>query len=135
MRTRHRVPIDTQPLLSVQEEEEQEAAEEAAADGAMWEEHLQAMWCEMSKQELEEEVKWRRDDQKALAERTSYLQAELNKKDDELTKKDNELKQKYEEILRQYQVIDRQRSYIDSLHQLTQRRRGPMQQLMQPLDQ
>ena len=88
MRTRCRARIDTQPLLSVQEEEEQEATEvAAAADGAMWEEHLQAMWGDMSKQELEEEVTWRRDDQKSLAERITYLQAELKRKDEELTKK------------------------------------------------
>ena len=130
MRTRHRVPIDAQPVLSVQEDDEQEAAEEAAADGAMWEEHLQAMWSEMSKQEIEEEVTWRRDDQKALAERITYLQAKLTMKDEELTKKDNELKKKDENVLRQYQVIDRQRSYIDSLHLLMQMRRGCTQQLM-----
>ena len=34
------------------------------------------------------------------------------------------------DILRQYKVIDRQRAYIDSLHQLMQRCRGPMQLLM-----
>ena len=69
MRTRYRVRVDAQPLLAVQEaEEEQEATEEeAAADGAMWEEHLQSMWSEMSKQKLEEEVKWRRDDQKIIS--------------------------------------------------------------------
>ena len=82
---------------------------------------------DVKKEELEEEVKWRRDDQKALAERIAYLQAELKKKDNELTKKDSELKKKEEDVLRQYQVIDRQRSCIDSLHLLMQRCRGCVQ--------
>ena len=123
MRTAMRVP-----LLAVQEAAEEEAVNEAAAaDGAMWEEHLESMWREMSKEELEEEVKWRRDDQKVLAERITFLQAEL-------AQKDKELKKKEEDVLRQFQVIDRQRSYIDSLHLLLQRCRG-VQHLMQPLDQ
>ena len=117
MRTRARESVAAQPLLAVQEAEE-EAAEDPT-DG-MWDEHLEAMWKEMSKEELEEEVKWRRSDQKAMAERITFLQAEL-------TKKGAELKTKEEDVLRQYQVIDRQRSYIDSLHLLMQRCRGCMQ--------
>ena len=76
-RTRHRVPVTAQLLPAVQE-----AGEEAAEDpmDGMWDEHLEAMWKEMSKEELEEEVKWRRSDQKAMAERITYLQAELTKK-------------------------------------------------------
>ena len=57
MRTRCRVPIAAQPLLAVQEEAEEEKAEEVT--DCMWEEHSQAMRSEMSKQELEEEVKWK----------------------------------------------------------------------------
>ena len=117
MRTRHHMPVASQLLPAVQE-----AVEEAAEDpmDGMWDEHLEAMWKEMSKEELEEEVKWRRSDQKAMAERITFLQAEL-------TKKDAELKTKVEDVLRQYQVIDRQRSYIDLLHLLMQRCRGCMQ--------
>jgi len=71
------VPVASQLLPAVQE-----AVEEAAEDpmDGMWDEHLEAMWKEMSKEELEEEVKWRRSDQKAMAERITYLQAELTKK-------------------------------------------------------
>ena len=112
MRTAMRVP-----LLAVQETEEE--APEDPADG-MWDEHLEAMWKEMTKEELEAEAKWRRDDQKLMAERITFLQAEL-------AKKETELKKKEEDVLRQYQVIDRQRSYIDSLHLLMQRCRGCMQ--------
>jgi hypothetical protein len=112
------------PLLAVQETEE-EAAEDPA-DG-MWDGHLEAMWKEMSKEELEEEAKWRRSDQKLMAERITYLQAEL-------AKKDNELNNKEEDVLRQFQVIDRQMSYIDSLHLLLQRCRG-MHQLTHAIDQ
>ena len=119
MRTAMRVP-----LLAVQETEE-EAAEDPA-DG-MWDGHLEAMWKEMSKEELEEEAKWRRSDQKLMAERITYLQAEL-------AKKDNELNNKEEDVLRQFQVIDRQMSYIDSLHLLLQRCRG-MHQLTHAIDQ
>ena len=61
---------ETQPLLTVQEAEE--AAEAAVADGAMWQEHLQAVWSQMTKHELEEEVKWRSEDQMALEERIKY---------------------------------------------------------------
>ena len=97
----------------------EEEAPEDPADG-MWDEHLAAMWKEMTKEELEEEAKWRRGDQKLMAERITFLQAEL-------AKKETELKKKEEDVLRQYQVIDRQRSYIDSLHLLMQRCRGCMQ--------
>ena len=124
MRTRVRVPVAAQPLLAVQEAEEETA--EDPTDG-MWDEQLEAMWKDMSKEELEEEVKWRRNDQKVMAERITFLQAEL-------AQKDKELKKKEEDVLRQFQVIDRQRSYIDSLHLLLQRCRG-VQHLMQPLDQ
>ena len=79
MRTRVRVPVAAQPLLAVQEEAEEGEAVEGVTDG-MWEEHLQAMWKEMSKQELAEEVKWRRNDQKVLAKRITYLHAELTRK-------------------------------------------------------
>ena len=77
MRTRHHVPVAAQLLPAVQE-----AGEEAAEDpmDGMWDEHLEAMWKDMSKEELEEEVKWRRSDQKAMAERITFLQAELTKK-------------------------------------------------------
>ena len=84
LRTRARGSVAAQPLLAVQEAEE-EAAEDPT-DG-MWDEHLEAMWKEMSKEELEEEAKWRRSDQKLMAERIAYLQAELTKKETELKKK------------------------------------------------
>ena len=53
MRTRHLMPVASQLLPAVQE-----AVEEAAEDpmDGMWDEHLEAMWKEMSKEELEEEA-------------------------------------------------------------------------------
>ena len=108
IRTWHRVRI------------QEEDVQDADADGDMWQEHMHALWSQMTKQELEEEVKWRSDDQKVLAERVKNLQAELTMKDDELKKKDEEISRRDAAILRQYKVIDRQRAYIDSLHLLMQ---------------
>ena len=82
--------------------------------------YMHALWSQMTKQELEEEVKCRSDDQKVLAERVKNLQAELKKKDNELKKKDEEISRRGTDILRQYKVIDRQRAYIDSLRLLMQ---------------
>ena len=80
----------------------------------IWQEHLHALWSQMTKEELETEVQWRTDDQMVLLETIENLKAELKKKD-------KEIKRSEEEVLRQYKVIDRQRAYIDSLHLLMQR--------------
>ena len=90
----------------------------AAAGGGIWQEHLRALWSQMTREELEAEFQWRTDDQMALLENIKNLQAELKKKDDELQQKDKDIKRSGEDILRQYKVIDRQRAYIDTLHQL-----------------
>ena len=79
----------------------------------IWQEHLHALWSQMTREELETEVKWRTDDQMVLLETIKVLQEELKQKD-------KEIKRSGEEILRQYKVIDRQRAYIDSLHLLMQ---------------
>ena len=89
------------------------------------------MCNQVANQELEEEVKWMSEDQKDLAERDKYCQAELMQKDDELKKKDEEIDMSGTDILLQYDAVNRQRAYIDSLHQLMQRCRGPMQRLME----
>ena len=73
---------------------------------AHWQGHLQSLWIDMTKEELEEEVQWRADDQMVLLETIENLKEALKKKE--------------EEVLRQYKVIDRQRAYIDSLHALMQ---------------
>ena len=73
---------------------------------AVWQGHLQSLWIDMTKEELEEEVQWRADDQMVLLETIENLKEALKKKE--------------EEVLRQYKVIDRQRAYIDSLHALMQ---------------
>jgi len=140
MRTARRVfRTDAQPLLAIQEEDAPEVleAEVLETEGEMWQEHTRSMWSQMTKQELEEEVQWRADDQQDLSNSVKYLRAEFAKKDEDIKQKDKEIKYKDEEIirsgkdiLRQFKVIDRQRLYIDSLHQLMQRCRGPMQQLM-----
>ena len=113
IRTWHRVRI------------QEEDVQDADADGDMWQEHMHALWSQMTKQELEEEVNWRSDDQKVSAERVKNLQAELTRKEDELKKKDEEISRSGTDILRQYNVIDRQRAYIDSLHQLLPLVNGP----------
>ena len=92
--------------------------EQAPQAEGIWQEHLRALWSQMTREELEAEVQWRTDDQMALLENIKNLQAELKKKDDELQQKDKEIKRSGEEILLQYKVIDRQRAYIDTLHQL-----------------
>ena len=85
MRTTHRVVrTDAQPLLAIQGEDAQEVIE---ADGEMWQEQMRAMWSQMTKQELEEEVHWRSDDQTDLAECVKYLQAELTKQDEDIKSK------------------------------------------------
>ena len=85
--------------------------EQAPQAEGIWQGHLRALWCEMSREELEEEIQWRADDQMVLLETIENLKAELKKKD-------KEIKEKEDEVLRYYKVIDRQRSYIDSLHLL-----------------
>ena len=90
----------------------------AVVGGGIWQEHLRALWSQMTREELEAEVQWRTDDQMALLEHMKSLQAELKKKDDELQQKDDDIQRSGEDILRQYKVIDRQRAYIDSLHLL-----------------
>ena len=72
----------------------------------IWQEHLHALWSQMTKAELETEVQWRTDDQMVLLETIENLKEALKKKE--------------EEVLRHYKVIDRQRAYIDSLHALMQ---------------
>ena len=83
--------------------EEEESPQPPAA---LWQGHLQSLWINMTKEELEEEVQWRADDQMVLLETIENLKEALKKKE--------------EEVLRQYKVIDRQRAYIDSLHALMQ---------------
>ena len=85
--------------------------EQAPQAEGIWQEHLRALWSQMTREELETEIQWRTDDQMVLLETIENLKAELKKRD-------NEIKRSGEEILRQYKVIDRQRSYIDSLHLL-----------------
>ena len=91
--------------------EEEGASRQPAA---VWQGHLQSLWIDMTKEELEEEVQWRADDQMVLLETIENLKAELKKKD-------KEIKEKEDEVLRYYKVVDRQRAYIDSLHELIQR--------------
>ena len=83
--------------------EEEGASRQPAA---VYHGHVQSLWIDMTKEELEEEVQWRADDQMVLLETIENLKEALKKKE--------------EEVLRQYKVIDRQRAYIDSLHALMQ---------------
>ena len=80
----------------------------------IWQRHAGALQSEMTREELESEIRWRADDQMVLLETIENLKAELKKKD-------KEIKEKEDEVLRYYKVIDRQRAYIDSLHLLMQR--------------
>ena len=87
------------------------APEQVPLPEGIWQGHLRSLWSEMTREELEEEIQWRADDQMVLLETIENMKAALKKRD-------NEIKRSGDEILRQYKVIDRQRAYIDSLHSL-----------------
>ena len=101
MRTNQRVRTEAEPLLSVQEEEAQ------VPYGEMWQGHMDTIWELMTRDELVDEIKWRREDQLYLEKRIESQKEMLKKKDEELEKKDNEIK--------------RQRAYNDFLRQMMDR--------------
>ena len=101
MRTNQRVRPEAEPLLSVQEEEAQ------VPYGEMWQGHMDTIWELMTREELVDEIKWRREDQLYLEKRIESQKEELKKKDEELKKKDDAMK--------------RQRAYIEYMQLLIER--------------
>ena len=101
MRTNQRVRPEAEPLLSVQEEEAQ------VPYGEMWQGHMDTIWELMTRDELVEEIKWRREGQLYLEKRIESQKEMLKKKDEELKKKDD--------------AMQRQRAYIEYMQLLIER--------------
>ena len=115
--------------------------EERTEDEFEWRrQHQHRLWSEMTKAELEEEVKWRAKDQEDLGERVVYLQECYNQKSAESKEKldtfkqtlhettsrllqlrahaDKEIEKLNDDVKKRDSTIKAQMTYIENLHKL-----------------